>query len=368
MMMRGAGGRSAEEISRALDDRGARMSVSSGNNSLYASATALSEDLPEVMAVLADVLWRPAFPEKELAARRQLQIAAIRRSRDSLHASGMRVLRENAFPGHPYARHPLGTEASVGKITRADLAAMRKRLIGADNMVLVCVGDIEPAAVLELVRKHFGDLPPADAADLRKAMASGEGAGPMTVRQPIPKEMAIVYYGYPAVTINNTRDRAALEILDAITSGIRLPRGWLHKELRGRQLVYEVHAYTWQGFLDPGLFVIYAVCQPEKIEQVRAIIPAQMARAREHLPAKDELELARKVAATARELELQTNGDQALDMALNELYGLGYDFAGRYRKALLAVTAEEVRRVARKYLANPVEVILSRDVGAAPDK
>ena len=57
-----------------------------------------------------------------------------------------------------------------------------------------------------------------------------------------------------------------MDVLDAITSGIYYPGGWLHTDLRGNSLVYVVHAYNLTG-LDAGYFGIYAATYDEALDQ-----------------------------------------------------------------------------------------------------
>ena len=93
--------------------------------------------------------------------------------------------------------------------------------------------------------------------------------------------------GVRRITLNRPEKRNALNhalrggILDLVhvwypvdpmaldMSGIGFPGGWLHTELRGKQLVYVVHAFNWMG-LEPGYFGIMAATQPQHAEQVRA--------------------------------------------------------------------------------------------------
>ena len=72
----------------------------------------------------------------------------------------------------------------------------------------------------------------------------------------------------------------------------------------------------------------------------------------------DDLEAARRICISADVLEHQTNAQQATEAALNDLYGLGYDFGEKYAAGVLAVTAEDVQRVARKYLTHHLCIVM----------
>jgi zinc protease len=66
--------------------------------------------------------------------------------------------------------------------------------------------------------------------------------------------------------------------------------------------------------------------------------------------AEEEVERAKRYLIGNFEIGLQTNGAQASQMSLDELYGLGFDYYGKYLKAIERVSKEDVQRVAREYL------------------
>jgi zinc protease len=87
---------------------------------------------------------------------------------------------------------------------------------------------------------------------------------------------------------------------------------------------------------------------------VTDLVLEQVERAKTTLVGTEELARAQRTAVTAQELSLQSLGEQALDSALNELYGLGYDFTEQLMERVRKVSAEDLERVARKYFTNPV--------------
>jgi zinc protease len=155
-----------------------------------------------------------------------------------------------------------------------------------------------------------------------------------------------------------------MDVLDTIVSGYQMPSGWLHEELRGKGLVYEVHAYSVTGLL-PGCFAAYAVCQPEKVPEVEKTIEAAMKRAASHCFEEKELAPARATIVTAKELGRETVDGWAFEAAVDEALGLGAEFAREEIERVRAVTPEEVGRVAREYLKVPVIVIVTSDAKAA---
>ena len=164
--------------------------------------------------------------------------------------------------------------------------------------------------------------------------------------------------------IYNVRDRFALEVLDAVVSGYQMPSGWLHEELRGAGLVYEVHAYALAGLL-PGYFSAYAVCQPEKVPEVVRVIESAMERAAGERFGEKELSAARATIITAKELGRETVDGWAFESALDEVLGLGHGFAREEIERIRQVRPRDVQRVAREYLKAPVICVVTSDPEAA---
>jgi zinc protease len=222
-------------------------------------------------------------------------------------------------------------------------------------MVLAIFGDIDAAATTAAVTQAFADF------QQRPLPVSPVPAEPVPtqVRRQVKqtqKQVAAIQIGFPGTTLTNRADRFALHILDAVVSGIGFPGGWLHTELRGKQLVYVVHAFNWFG-IEPGYFGIMAATQPQKVNEVVDIILKNMEKAKTGDISDEELTRAKHLAVIAERLERQTNEQLAKDAALNELYGLGYAFSEDEVAQFDKVTKADVQRVARTYLHHPTIVI-----------
>ncbi len=130
-------------------------------------------------------------------------------------------------------------------------------------------------------------------------------------------------------------------------------------ELRDKDsLAYSVTSFLGLG-LDYGSFAFYIACAPEKKDRALKALWREIYRATGQPVTDDELERAKKWLIGTYEIGLQTNRAQAMDMALNELYGLGYNFAAEFVRKIDEVTADQVLNVARKFM-NSEEYVLVR--------
>jgi zinc protease len=355
LLLKGTTNHSAEEIATIFDTKGATVSAESGNNSFFVNATCLREDFNELFQVYAAILLQPSFPEDELTKMRRLLLAALERQNDDWRTEIERLWRQLFFTVSPYRLSPEGTAETLQRLQRQDVVTFYQRYVVPGNMVLAIVGDIDPAQTLTTVEKTFHTF-------LSRPVAFPEVPAeppPTQVRRQVKqtqKQVAAIYIGFPGTMLTNLADRYPLHILDGIVSGLNIPGGWLHNELRGQQLVYVVHAFSWLG-LESGYFGIYAATQPDKVHTVVAMILQTMEKAKAGQINDEELDNTKQMALVTARLHRQANDQMASDMALNELYGLGYDFSDHEAEQVAKVTKADVQRVAQLYLQHPAIVI-----------
>jgi zinc protease len=155
---------------------------------------------------------------------------------------------------------------------------------------------------------------------------------------------------------------------DTLCSGFAYPTGYIFETLRGLGLVYEADAYNWpgRGNANPGTFVAYAGCDPKNVNQVVDLILLNIARMQgsdADMQASDAdmkpnwFNRAKELITTADALEHETPDQQAATAALDEIYGLGYDFHETYPGKINSVTIGQVRAAAAARLSQCVVTI-----------
>ncbi len=355
LLTKGTTTRSRNDIAAAFDSIGGSFSFTSGNNAFGVNAEVLKEDFQYALEIFADMLINPAFDENELETIRQNTLSAIARRNDRWDNEILYFFRQKFFNDHPYHNDSLGTEESIRSITTADVRDFYRRFATPKRCVVSLFGDIEEDSAQQSVANALNEFS-AESFDLPKIVPMKTITDNLTNVKLVDKSLAAVYLGYPGTDISHP-DRYPLIVMDTILSGYGYPGGWLHEQLRGqdKDLVYVVHAHNFMG-LAPGYFGVTAASSPEKMDEVIAIILDNIETIKSARVSEEEMAKAKTICNTMEKLSRQTNNAMAMQANLNELYGLGFDYSNTFSNRINQVTADDVFRVANKYLKHHVLV------------
>ncbi len=358
MLDKGTGAHTAAEIAEYIDSVGGRLNMAAGRNTIYGTATVLADDFPEALALFAECFTRPAFPDDQFKKMQTLALGQIARRADSPQGEAFELFYDSLPNTSPFHLIQGGKKETVERLTPDELRRYHAAYFVPENMVVTVFGDVAPDEAVKLVARHFGGLkssPQFQAVDFDRS-----NAVPETVvrHKQTGKPTAMVLLGYPAVSIFDKQDHAALTVLDAVCSGYSFPGGWLHEDLRGEGLVYYVHAFQITGPA-PGFFAVMAQTRPDAVDEVVERIQRNLDRAKQGKITDDEFRTAVEMVVAMHAQENTTIGDQARQAALDELYGLGYDYDKTFDARIRSVQLDDVVRVAKKYLGNHVLITTS---------
>src|SRR6185436_2450900 len=122
-----------------------------------ASVTVLSRFAQRALALLSDIVVRPALREHDFARVRQLRLHRLTQLRDMPGAVADRAFLKLLYGAHPYGHSPLGNEMSLAAMSVDDARAFHARAIRPSAATLIAVGDCEHAAIVGLASDAFGD-------------------------------------------------------------------------------------------------------------------------------------------------------------------------------------------------------------------
>ena len=356
---RGAGkgerAKSADDIAKFFNEAGGSISGMCGDSTFVYSASVLSDRFDKALPIFADVIQSPSFSAKELDTLKPLAIASVRRVGESWFTQLNRFFRAKFFTDSPWQMLASGQVAVIEKATPQQLRAYHKESLRASDSVLAVYGDFDQAKTRQAIETLFAPLPKGKAT-LPAVVARTVAKDELHILPSETKQAGIIL-ALPGTTVSNTKDRLPLMLIDTIISGYRLPSGWLHTELRGKQLVYVVHAFQKTG-LAPGAFLAYAGTGPDKATEVVSILQKHFRRAADYKFTQAEMDQAITTIVTSVALQNQTLSALAMDAAVNELYGLGVDWTRTLDAKLRAITPAQVRAVAKQYFSSPLVTVV----------
>jgi zinc protease len=322
-----------------------------GNPVTSSRFTTVPQNLAPSLEIMAGMLMHPTFPDSALKRLKTVIAGAKQRELDVPATIPSRVFLSKLFGAeHPLARTGCVTEASLKAITRDDLVQFHKLYYRPEATTLVVVGDVRTAEVIALASKIFGSWRAAgEGSDWKEPVSASAPTTIYLIDRP-GAQQSIVFVG----TLGPARkspDEAALETMAPILGASGGSR--LYDNLRER------HGYMYVG-------TATAVVWPRRF--IRSIIGGSVAVATaktdsaliewlgelrgmgQRAPTSQEMDLARGALVGALPAQMETD-----DLIANRLMGMlqtgvPLDFYNSYSNRIEAVTAEQVRAAAAKYI------------------
>jgi zinc protease len=344
MLLKGTQKRSAEKIATEIESVGGHIDSYGGNNSFGVNAEVLSEDFATGLHLLADVILNPIFPADELEREKEIQIAGIRSRKDELLKSASLAMRHELFGDAGYGLDSLGTEESVGKVSSAGLKSFHHKLVVPNNCVLAIFGDVKMADVKEAVMNVFGQW--RKSADVALNLQSPVLHSLKRAEETRDKKQAVLVIGFPGTTMGS-EDKYPLDLLQECCSDLGSRLFLRIREQLG--LAYYVGAQNFAG-LAPGYFAFYTGTEPNKAALVETELLKEAELLRTEGLTAEELKRAKAKIIGQKKISRADLGNLASMSALDELYGLGWQRAELDDAKYEAVTLEQTKAAAQKYL------------------
>jgi zinc protease len=349
-LLRGADGRSFDEINLQTDQIGSSLTVDAGRQFVEMRVRCLSDDLPEMIDLVAAVLLRPDFPEDEVQRVRAEQLGAIAEADNDTRASADRILRRAVYPlPNPLGSRILGSSEIVSGFAADRARAFHAEVYGPGGTSVAVVGGMgELAQVTERLASAFGSWQPP-AKEVRSPDLAKTNEGPERVTEAIDgKSQADIAAGTTTIARGHP-DYYALDVANLILGRLGL-MGRLGAEVRDRQgLAYYAFSQL-EPRSDGSLWVARAGVDPGNIDRTLEAIAAELERLRTTLVSAEELADAKQYLIGVLPLALESHDGVASTLLAIEDFGLGLDYLARYPAIIDRITAEDVRGAAARHL------------------
>jgi zinc protease len=349
MLDEGAGNLNSTAFQKELADKSIGFSFGADLDSVTGQVKTLTQYRDRAFEMLGIALEKPRLDAEPLERMRNEMVTSIATNMGSPNYIARRKLTETLFAGHPYARPPSGTVASVRGITVGDIHGFIKERFGRDEMLITAAGDITPAELSALLDKTFASLP-AKAAPFAIPEAKPSDAGTtVTIQRAIPQ--TVISIGAPGMKRDDP-DWYTGQVINYVLGGGGF-QSRLMDAVRGagtkKGLSYGVSSafapYKYGGVVLAGGSTRNATAA-ETLSVVKAVFDkmhsdgitdAEMKDAKTYLTGSFPLSLTSTDRLAALLMQLRVND-------------LGIDYLDRRDALINGVTAEDAKRVAARLL------------------
>ncbi len=355
MMFKGTKNVPPDEFSRIVAALGGSENAFTGIDYTAYFETLSKKHLERALELEADRMQNLLLDEKEF--RREVAVVREeRRLRTDDDPNGLLWEQFNAVAWRvsPYRNPVIGWMHDLEVMTVADLQAWYDQWYSPDNALLVVVGDVVPAEVLALAKKHFGAIP-ARKREAWRQRPEPEQKGPVRMTLKVPAEQPVLLMGYKAPAMVDLKDPAeayALVVLSSILGDGDSSR--LSASVVRDQGLAVSASSSYDAFSRlSGLLEIEAIPARETdLDELEKALRAQVKRLRDEPVSKAELERVINRTLAARVFARDSMFYQAMLIGMRETNGYDWRSLDEELEHIRAVTAEQVRAVARKYLVD----------------
>jgi len=347
MLDEGTTTRSALQIADEVAQLGASLNTSSTMDASQVTAVSLARNFPALLDLMADVVRRPSFPAEEIDRQRRSRLASLVQQRENASLVANTAMYAALYgSAHPYGYPELGTEGSNTAMTREDMQGLWSKNFVPNNAALVVSGQVTVADLKPLVEKAFGDWQRGAPAQPSLGNPATTGARVVFVDKPnAPQtQVRVASIGVPRAT----PDYEVLSILNDTLGGLFSSR--INLNLR------EQHGYTYGARSQfvfrraAGPFLISSGVRTDVTGPAVSEIFKEVNRIREALVTPEELSLAKDSQVRSLPAVFETSARVTASTADIYIYDLGLDYYTKLPARVSAVTADQVKAAAEKYL------------------
>jgi zinc protease len=344
----GAGDLDAAAFQERLEARAIQLSFHAARDTLRGSLKTLIENRDEAFELLGLALRAPRFDNEAIERVRAGVLAGLRRRSTSPGEIAAERWYARAFPGHPYGRPVQGTLESVPLIKAADLKDYVSKVLAKANLKIAVVGAIDAATLGPLIDRAFAALPAKpNLVPVDEVRPQGLGSREV-VHLDVPQ--TVIAFGGLGLKRADP-DFIPAYVLNHILGGGGFSSR-LYREVREKRgLAYSVYSYL-APFDHAGLFMGGVSTRNDRAAESLDIIVAEIRRIAADGPTADELEKAKSYLIGSYALRFDTSGKIAGQLLDIQQENLGIDYINRRNGLIAAVTAEDVRRAAARFLAD----------------
>jgi predicted Zn-dependent peptidase len=332
-------------VSDAIEALGGMSNAATDRESTVYWARLPVREAERAVEVLAELVCRPLLRASDIEREREIIVDEIRSYRDDPAQYVFNVFDEAFYGETALGREIAGDEASVARLSEAQIRDFWSRAYGPDGLVVAAAGDIDHDALVAMVERAFGG---------GEARVPAYDAAPSLPAERVRHErretaQAQVCLGLPSLPRDHP-DQWALEIMNTVLGDGSSSRLFLNvREEAG--LAYDVHSFQ-TDYADCGSLQVYAGVDPHDLRPALSAILAELARLRDEAVGADELARARAYVSGRLELRLEETRHLCSWLGVQEALHERVLTVDDALERLAAVTADDVQSLAGRLISD----------------
>jgi predicted Zn-dependent peptidase len=346
LLTEGTATRSSRQIAEEVAAIGGTLRADSSPDSLLLAASALAENLPALLDLIADVTRNANFPEDEVALRKENRKQELIAQRSEAGFWADEKFLESVYSPHPYSRQD-PTPESIDRLERGALAGFKDCHLAPNHAVFVLLGALpDQQQTLEMIAARFGDWAKRDTPAAPAARFPEPRRTIVLVDRP-GSVQADIRIGRVAVTRSDP-DYFPLLVGNTILGGAAASR--LFSNIREKQgYAYDAHS-SLAPLKDSGSFSVITQVRNEVLAPAIEALVAEMEAIAAQDVSAEELATAQNYLSGGFVIRIETQDGLASQLAAVKLLGLPVEYMEKYTQRVRSVEPGQIRAAARKYI------------------
>jgi zinc protease len=372
MMFKGTENLAPNEFSRIIAANGGRENAFTGRDYTAYFQTMEADRLEVSFRLEAERMRKLIIDETELIKEREV-VAEERRMRteDNPIAMTREAFNATAFVNSPYHHPIVGWMSDINHYEAEDLRDWYQKWYAPNNATIVVAGDVEADAVYKLAEKYFGKLT-REVTAVVKPQIEVPQLGMRKVIVQTPAKLPYLMMGWKVPVVKTTDvawEPYALEMLAGILDGGASAR-FSRELVRGKEIATSIGAgYGLFSRLDDLFIVAGTPTKAHTVPELEQAVMQQIVQLQTELVSEQELKRIKAQVVANKTYERDSVFYQAMQIGMLETIGLDWRLSEEYVKNIDAVTAQQVRAVARKYFIDKtltVAELIPQPIGDKP--